>query len=138
MKVELNRVDDDFHFKAIGSAGVAVDIDGAESIGGHNSGARPMELMLMSLGACSAIDIIQILKKQKQKIEKFNISVNGERDPDNIPSLFTTIDVHFILTGELEKNKVERAIKLSVEKYCSATAILCKTAKINYTFEING
>jgi putative redox protein len=137
MKVELNRVDDDYHFKAIGSAGVAVDIDGAESIGGHNSGARPMELMLMSLGACSAIDIIQILKKQKQQIDKFNISVNGERDPDNIPSLFTTINVHFTITGKLEENKVKRAIKLSVEKYCSATAILCKTAKIQYSFQID-
>jgi putative redox protein len=136
MKVELNRVNNDYHFKAVGSAGVAVDIDGAASIGGHNSGARPMELMLMSLGACSAIDIIQILKKQKQKIEGFNVSVNGDRDPDNVPSLFTSIDVHFILKGKLEKNKVERAVELSMEKYCSAVAVLNKTAKIHYSFSI--
>lgn len=71
MKVKLNRVDNDFHFEAVGDSGVKVNIDAGISSGGHNLGSRPMELILMSLGSCSAIDIIGILKKQKQEIEDF-------------------------------------------------------------------
>lgn len=137
MQVKLKRVDNDFHFEAVGSAGVPVHIDGAEAIGGHNAGARPMELMLMSIGSCSAIDIIQILRKQKQVIEDFKISINGDREPEKIPSLFTDISIHFFLKGNLDEKKVKRAIELSIGKYCSASATLNKTAEIKYTFEIN-
>jgi len=136
MKVELKRVDDNFHFKAVGSAGVEVNIDAAESIGGVNAGARPMELMLMSLGACSSIDIVQILKKQKQEIKVLNVSVDGKREADKIPSLFKEIEIHFSLKGNLEERKVKRAVELSVDKYCSAAAILNKTASIKYSFKI--
>ncbi|MFO7447233.1 MAG: OsmC family protein [Ignavibacteriaceae bacterium] len=137
MKVELKRIDKDYHMQAAGSAGVPVDIDGAEAIGGHNAGARPMELMLMSLGGCSAIDIISILRKQKIEIEDFSISVDGEREADKTPSLFTNINVHFRFTGQnLDENKVKRAVELSMDKYCSAAAVLRKTAIINYTFSI--
>ena len=79
MELNLTRVDQDYHFEARGAANVVINIDGAPEIGGHNAGARPMELMLMGLGGCSAIDVISILKKQRQSIERFDINVKAER-----------------------------------------------------------
>ncbi len=136
MQVTLKRVNENVHFKGIGSAGVEINIDGSPSAGGINAGARPMELVLMALGSCSSIDIIQILKKQRQHISDFVVEVNGERSPDCIPSLFTNINVHYKLKGKLDEKKVDKAIKLSMEKYCSVTAILNKTANVSYSFEI--
>jgi putative redox protein len=136
LKVELKRVDSDFHFEAVGSAGVTVNIDTVPSIGGHNAGARPMELMLMSLGSCSAIDVIEILKKQKQDIQGFNITIDGEREPDKIPSLFKEINIHYTLKGDIDERKVKRAIELSLDKYCSAAATLKKTSTIQYSYSI--
>ncbi len=137
MKIELNRVDNDFHFRAKGSSDVPVNIDAAESIGGHNQGARPMELLLMGIGGCSAIDIISILKKQKQQIDDFQIEIDAEREKDKVPSLFEYINVVFKLTGKLDHSKVERAVNLSMEKYCSVAAIIEKTVEIKYSFEIS-
>ncbi len=137
MKVELKRVDKAFHFEAVGTAGVAVHLDGSPDIGGTNAGARPMEMLLMGLGGCSAIDIVLILQKQKQVIEDFNITINGERVPDATPSVFKTIHIEYNFSGDLDQNKVKRAIDLSMEKYCSVTAILEKSAEITYSFTIN-
>jgi putative redox protein len=136
MKVTLERVNNSFQFDAIGSAGVPVSIDASPQIGGHNKGARPMELLLMGLGGCSGIDIIEILKKQKQKLELFKIVIEAERMPNKVPSLFQSVHIHFKLGGELNKKLVERAINLSLEKYCSVGAILSKTVEINYSYEI--
>ena len=80
MEVVLNRLDQDFHFEAKGSSPIPVHIDAAEGIGGHNAGARPMELLLMGLGGCTAIDVILILKKQRQIVEDFQIRVSGDRE----------------------------------------------------------
>ncbi len=136
MQVELNRVNEHCHFKATGSAGVEINIDGASSIGGQNAGARPMELILMGLGGCTAMDVISILKKQKQKIDELKITIDGDRIENQIPSIFKTINVHYQFKGELEEKKVKHAIELSMEKYCSVTAILNKTAVINYSFSL--
>lgn len=136
MQVELNRVDGDFHFAALGGDKVAVHIDAAAAIGGTNAGARPMELILMSLGGCSAIDIILILKKSKQVIEDFRIVVEGQREEDVNPSPFVKIHIKYILKGTLKKEKVEQAIKLSMEKYCSVTTMLEKTVDITWSYEI--
>ena len=136
MKIELNRINNDFHFQGTGAAKIAVNIDGSSEVGGEDAGARPMELVLMGLGSCSAIDIVQILKKQKQTLLDFKIKIEAERE-NKIPAVFKTIHVNFHFTGELDKNKVEKAIELSLNKYCSVTAMLNKTAKINYSFSIN-
>ena len=109
MKVELNRIDGDFHFAATGAAGVPVSIDAAEQIGGNNAGARPMELLLMGVGSCSAIDVILILKKQKQQLKDIRLIVEGEREEGQIPSVFTKINLHFILSGNLSGQKVAKA-----------------------------
>ncbi|MCF8261713.1 MAG: OsmC family protein [Melioribacteraceae bacterium] len=136
MKVELKRVDKNFHFEASGVSNVKVNIDGAESIGGSNSGARPMELILMGLGGCSAIDILSILRKQKIEPTSFEIEINAVRR-EKIPSIFTKIEVVYKVTGEVDESKLKRAIDLSVEKYCSVSEILNKTADITYTYEIS-
>ena len=132
MKIELNRINKELHFQGTGITDVAVNIDGSPEIGGENAGARPMELILMGLGSCSAIDIVQILKKQKQSLIDFGIQIQAQRE-NKIPAVFKTIDIHFSLKGKLEEKKVERAIELSMTKYCSVTAML----KINYSFSIN-
>ncbi|TPE44442.1 OsmC family protein [Pontibacter mangrovi] len=136
MEVNLTRVDEDYHFVATGASGVEINIDGSPAIGGHNAGARPMELLLMGLGGCSAIDVIQILKKKRQQIDSFNINVKAERVEGEAPSLFKQIHVHFVLGGPLEELKVQQAIQLSMDKYCSVAAILYKTATITYSFEV--
>lgn len=136
MKVTLNRVNDDVHFEGIGTSNVAVNIDGAEKIGGTDSGARPMELILMAVGSCASMDIVSILKKQKQDLKDLKINVEGERDFDKTPAVFTEINVDFIFYGHLDEKKVERAVSLSMEKYCSVSAMLEQTVRINYSFEI--
>lgn len=136
MEINLTRVDQDFHFEARGAADVAIHLDGAPEIGGHNAGARPMELMLMGLGGCSAIDVIQILKKQRQPIERFDINIKAERQKVGECNLFGNIHIHFILGGQLDEEKVQKAIVLSLEKYCSVAAILYKTSTISHSFEL--
>ena len=137
MKVELLRIDDAFHLEARNETGRTVDIDGSPAIGGNNLGARPMELLLMGLGGCSAIDIISILKKQRQNPEGFSVSIDGERPADAVPALFEKIHVTFNFTGDLDESKVKRAIDLSMETYCSVAKTLEKTATITYSFTIN-
>ncbi len=139
MKVELVRVDDAFHMEARNEQGNVVSIDGSPAIGGSNKGARPMELLAMGLGGCSAIDIISILKKQRQEITGFRIEVDAEREPDAVPSLFQSMHVIYHLEGkDLDRTKVSRAVDLSMGTYCSVTKTLEKTAKITYAFTVNG
>ena len=138
MKIRLNRLDDAFHFEASNEDGKIINIDAAEDIGGRNNGVRPMQLIIMGLGGCSGIDVISILKKQKQEIESFEIEIDAERFKNVQPSVFETIHLVFKLKGvNLDPSKVLRAVSLSMEKYCSVSAILNKTATINYSVELN-
>jgi putative redox protein len=136
MQVELVRVDDAFHFEAYGKSAVAQHIDAATDIGGHNAGARPMEMLLMGLAGCSAIDVILILTKQKQVIEDFRLKVDGMREKGATPAPFKKIHITYLLKGQLDSDKVKRAIDLSMDKYCSATAQLRPSAEITYSFEV--
>ncbi len=138
MKVELNRVDDAFHFQAKGASEIVVNIDAAEAIGGKNQGARPMELLLMGLGGCTSIDVILILKKQRQALEDIKLVIEGDREKieGTEMSPFRKINIHFILKGNLDAKKVEKAIEVSMEKYCSATAQLSCSAQITHTYEL--
>ena len=139
MEVVLKRIDDDFHFEGMGSSSVPVHIDAAEGIGGHNAGARPMELLLMGLGGCMAIDVILILKKQRQAIDDFQIRISGNREKiegtEKTP--FHEINIQFELKGTIDGNKAIKAIQLSMEKYCSATAQLEPSATITHTLVLN-
>ena len=140
MEVVLNRLDQDFHFEAKGSSPIPVHIDAAEGIGGHNAGARPMELLLMGLGGCTAIDVILILKKQRQVVDDFQIRVQGDREKiegtEKTP--FRQINIQLELTGQIDGNKALKAIQMSMDKYCSATAQLEPSANITHTLLLNG
>lgn len=136
MKITLKRLDDAFHLEALNEGGNKIEMDGAPKIGGSNKGMRPMQLILAAAGSCSSIDVISILKKMKQDLNEFNVEVTGEREPDVVPSLFTDVHLHFKLSGNLEEDKVKRAIQLSITKYCSVVKILEKTAKVTSSYEI--
>ncbi|MFN7118204.1 MAG: OsmC family protein [Saprospiraceae bacterium] len=137
MKIEIQRLDDAYHLRATNEDGNSVETDGAVSIGGSNKGMRPMQMLLSSLGSCSSIDVIQFLKKQRQPLEDIRVTITGEREPDKVPSLFTDVHVHYELFGNLDEDKVAKAVSLSMDKYCSVARILEKTAKITWDFVIH-
>ncbi len=137
MEIKLKRLNRNYHLEATGTNGRTVSIDAGPQDGGDDLGARPMQMLLMGLGGCASIDVISILKKQRQEVDDYNVIVTAEREKDKVPSLFTSIHVKFILTGKIEKEKLEHAIKLSLEKYCSVAKILEKTAPITYSYTIN-
>ncbi len=118
------------------ASGHGVVIDGSEVIGGRNLGVRPMEMLLMGLGGCTAMDVLSILRKQRQDVTDCVIEVEGERG-DEHPKIFTKIHVHFIITGNnLKESSVKRAVDLSAEKYCSVSAMLDKAAEITHDYEV--
>ncbi len=137
MEINLKRQNEAVHLVASNELGNEVSIDGSAVIGGKNKGARPMELLLMGLGGCSSMDIISILKKMKVDVGEYDVKVTAERDKDNTPSLFTIIHVEFIIEAEEEnKDKIIKAINLSMDKYCSVTKILEETAKITHSLTL--
>lgn len=138
MEVTIKRINDAFHFEAMGVSGVANHMDANPEIGGVNAGARPMEMLLMGLGGCTAIDVLLILKKQRQIVDDLEIRVTGDRVKieGTEMSPFRKIHVHFLVKGAVEASKVDKAIQLSMEKYCSATAQLQSSAEITSTFEV--
>jgi len=138
MKVELVRVDKGMHFNAVGASGNSISLDASPEIGGSNAGVRPMETLLMALGGCSGIDILHILRHHKDKIEDIRMVIEAEREKDKEPALFETIAVKFMIKGDLDPHKVERAVKLSMDKYCSVAKTLEKSASIDYSVELNG
>jgi putative redox protein len=113
-----------------------VAMDGAAEGGGRNLAPRPMEMVLLGTGGCSAYDVVVILKKSGQQVSGCEVKLSAER-AETDPKVFTRIHMHFVVRGRaLKKNLVEHAIRLSHEKYCSATAMLAKTADISKDFEI--
>ena len=136
MKARI-KLADGMTFVAESGSGHAVVIDAAPDVGGRDLGARPMELVLMGTGACSAVDVVHILRKARQPITDCVVELDSDRAPED-PKVFTRIHLHYIVTGKaLNPLQVERAIKLSKEKYCSATIMLAKTAAITFDFEIH-
>lgn len=139
MNVKVNlKKNSGYHFEASNEDGIVVNIDASPDIGGKGKGVRPMQLLLMGLGGCGGIDIVNILTKQKQSIDDFQIFVEGDRETGATPSLYKKIEMIFALKGKLDEDKVKRAVSLSVDKYCSVKATLDKTAEINYRIELNG
>jgi len=123
-------------FEAHTDSGHKILMDGSPDVGGVNAGPRPMETVLAGTGACSAIDVVLILKKSRQQISDCFVEIEADR-ADSDPKVFTRIHFHFVVTGNgLDPAKVERAIRLSAEVYCSASAMLAKTAAISHDFEI--
>ncbi len=117
-------------------SGHAVVMDGAPESGGSNLGPRPMEMLLLGMGGCASFDVVHILKKARQQITDCEALIEAERATTE-PKVFTKIHLHFVVTGRnLSEKRVERAISLSAEKYCSASIMLGKTAEVTHDFEI--
>lgn len=135
MKVEIERVNDKVHLEAKNEQGVIVHMDGSPEIGGEDLGARPMQLVLMALGGCTSMDMLSILKKMREQVQAYKVTVDAERATEH-PMVFTKIHIHYILEGNLKKENVEKAINLSMDKYCSVTHMLNKTATITHSYEI--
>lgn len=135
MKVSVKWVDN-VCFMGESETGHAVVLDGAPEMGGRNIGMRPMEMLLIGMGGCTSFDVVTILKKARQKVTDCVAEIQAER-ANEIPKVFTKIHVHFVVTGDaLNETQVERAIKLSAEKYCSASIMLGKACEITHDFEI--
>ncbi len=117
-------------------SGHAVVMDGPPDSGGRNLGPRPMEMLLLGLGGCTSFDVVHILRKGRQDIRDCVAEVEAERAASD-PKVFTRIHVHFIVSGKsLDPKRVEQAIRLSAEKYCSASIMLAKVAQISHDFEL--
>ena len=117
-------------------SGHAVVMDGPPDSGGRNLGVRPMEMVLLGMGGCTQFDVLLILRKARQQVTDCVLELEAERAADD-PKVFTRIRAHFIVSGhDLQEKQVERAIRLSAEKYCSASIMLGATAEITHDFEI--
>lgn len=135
MKARVKWIED-VQFIGESGTGHTIVMDGPEELGGHGTGMRPMELLLLGMGGCTSFDMIQMLKKGRQDIRDCVVEIDSERS-DEIPKVFTKIRVHYKVTGKnLKEAQVKRAVELSTEKYCSASLMLGKTAEITHDYEI--
>ena len=127
---------DNMTFVGESGSGHAVVMDGAPEHGGRDIGVRPMEMLLLGLGGCTAFDVVMILKKSRQNIDDCQVEIEAERS-EEIPKVFTRIHVHFIVQGKnLDDSKVKKAVDLSADKYCSASQMLNKVAELTHDYEI--
>jgi putative redox protein len=135
MKARVKWVQDVMFVGESGS-GHAVVMDGAPEAGGRNLGCRPMEMLLLGLGGCSAFDVVMILKRGRERVTDCVVEIDADRATEE-PKVFTRIAMRYIITGTaLDPKKAERAVNLSTEKYCSATAIMNQTAQITHSIEL--
>jgi putative redox protein len=137
MNINLIRKSGKFNFEAVNESGFTVELDAKAAIGGEGKGFRPMEMLLVGLGGCSGIDMVNVLTKQKEPLEDIKIAINATRKDEQMPPIFDEIEIHFDLSGDLNPAKVERALAMTFDKYCSVSNILGRSAKINFTYNIN-
>ncbi len=137
MKIRVKWVEDAMFVGESGS-GHAVVMDGPPEGGGRNLGIRPMEMLLLGMGGCTAYDVVHILKKARQPVHDCEVRVEAER-AETVPKVFTRIHIHFIVSGsrELKEQHVKRAVELSAEKYCSASIMLGRSAEIEHDYRID-
>lgn len=138
MKIALQRIDDAFNMEATDEAGHKVLMDSSLENGGKNNGIRPMQMLLMGLGGCSAIDVAMILKKQRQEVTDFRIEIEGARVAGAEPSLWENAHVVFYLDGQIDPDKAQRAVELSMNKYCSVAETLRQgNTKLTWEVKLN-
>ena len=122
--------------EGVTESGHQVVMDRSPDVGGQNLGSRPMEMLLLGLGGCAMIDVVLILRKARQAFTDIRVEINAERASE-VPKVFTRIHLHFVVAGkQLDSRRVDRAISLSAQKYCSATKMLDSVAQITHDFEI--
>ena len=137
MEINLVRKNNKFNFEASNITGQTVELDAKPEIGGEGKGFRPMEMLLVGLGGCSGIDMVNVLTKQKEPLIDIKIKINANRKIEDTPPIFDVINIHFDLFGDLNIQKVERALDLTFEKYCSVSNILERSATINFSYTIH-
>lgn len=138
MRVNIKRIDNDFLMEATNDTGNTIVMDGSESIGGRNAGMRPMQLLLTAVGGCSAIDMISILKKQRQAIQDFSVQVAGDKVKVDDHSVYKNIMITFTINGAIDPDKALKAAELSFGKYCSVSKALEFSSEIVYSIVLNG
>lgn len=136
MKITLNRLNNDYHFETKNERGHSVHLDNTSEE--NAQGASPMELLLMGIAGCSGIDIVSILKKQHLEMTDFRMEVEGKRDTEAVAKVYTDIHLDVYMNGEIPEKKAQRAADLSIDKYCTVSKMLEKTANITYTVYLNG
>ena len=124
IEINVNRKEGDFGFEAVDANGHIIKMDTSPESGGINFGVRPMQVLLMGMGGCSGIDIVMILKKQRQTIDNFSMKIEGDRETGQEPTLWKNVKIVFELTGNIDVDKAERACELSMNKYCSVAETL--------------
>lgn len=134
MHVSLRKVGD-CGFEVSDDRGHTLIVDGPEKLGGTDMGLRPMELFLASLASCSAVDVVMILRQQKQPLVDLRIEIDGTR-VDAVPAVFSKIHLHFVAYGPVAENKLERAVKLSVEKYCSIAKMMTPEVVVEHSSSV--
>ena len=135
MKARVKWIED-VQFIGESGTGHSLIMDGPEEHGGHGTGMRPMELLLLGLGGCTSFDVVEMLKKSRQDIDDCVVEISAKRS-EKIPKIFTHIHVHFIITGDnIKESQVKRAVSLSAEKYCSASIMLGKAAEVTHDYVI--
>lgn len=135
MKAHLTKLSDKIQFEGTNKGGDKTSIGASVSVGGTGVGTRPMELVLQALASCASIDISLILEKQKQKMTSYEVEVTGVRK-DAVPAVFESIHMEFIFSGDLNENKVNRAVDLAVNKYCSVADMIKDKVDITYGIKI--
>ncbi len=135
IEINVNRKEGDFGFEAVDANGHTIKMDTSPESGGVNFGIRPMQVLLMGMGGCSAIDIVMILKKQRQTVDGFSMKIEGERESGKDPSLWQDVKIIFEFTGEIDVDKAERACELSMIKYCSVAETL-RRGGTNLSWEV--
>ena len=130
------RLKEDDSLQGVTESGHQVVMDRSPDVGGQNLGSRPMEMLLLGLGGCAMIDVVLILRKARQAFTDIRVEIDAERSGE-VPKVFTRIHLHFVVAGkQLDPQRVDRAISLSAQKYCSATKMLDSVAQITHDFEI--
>lgn len=136
MKIQLKRLNNDYHFETVNERGNVIHLDNKSEA--NPQGASPMELLLMGIAGCSGIDIVMILRKQQLEMTNFQMEVEGMRVDGEIPNVFRKIHLKIYIDGDIPANKAKRAVDLSLEKYCSVSKMLEKTAEISTEVILNG
>ncbi|MET6997388.1 OsmC family protein [Chitinophaga defluvii] len=138
MKIALQRIDDGFNMEAADENGHKVLMDSSIENGGKNNGIRPMQMVIMGLGGCSAIDVAMILKKQRQEVTDFRIEIDAEREKGKEPALWESAHIIFHLSGNIDPDKAARAVELSMNKYCSVAETLRRgNTKLTWEVKLN-
>lgn len=138
MKIALQRIDDGFNMEAVDENGHKVLMDSSIENGGKNNGIRPMQMVIMGLGGCSAIDVAMILKKQRQEVTDFRIEIDAEREKGKEPALWESAHIIFHLSGNIDPDKAARAVELSMNKYCSVAETLRRgNTKLTWEVKLN-